>query len=124
MKVLQLFLIWIPSSTVFADCSTAQNAAEIDLNVILEPQSVAAGGHHGMMDQIVVSAPAEVAGLPLVNIELTRGVVEEFWIPLAFKTSNTKATAVFWGYQDAVSDFEISIHYDDGNCHKSLQKML
>lgn len=124
MKILPILIIWLISSVAFAECTKSQDSAEIDLTVIRGPKSVEAGGNHGMMDRIAINAPAEIEGVPIVAMELTRGEVAELWIPLAYTISNGRAVTAITGYHSAIQNFEVAIYYESSSCKKSIQRML
>ena len=124
MKILLILIVLFSSGSAVAECTAEQESTEIDIKVIRGPRTVEAGGNHGMMDRIGINAPAEVAGIPITAMELTKGEVAEFWIPLAFKTNNGRATTEITGYQFAIKHFEVAIYYENDNCKKSIQRML
>lgn len=77
-----------------------------------------------MMDRIAINAPAEIEGVPIVAMELTRGEVAELWIPLAYTISNGRAVTAITGYHSAIQNFEVAIYYESSSCKKSIQRML
>ena len=117
-------MILFSSVQVFAECSPEQQSAEINIKVIRGPRTVEAGGNHGMMDRIGIIAPAEVAGIPITAMELTKGEVAEFWIPLAYKINKGSASTAITGHQFAIKHFEVAIYYENDKCKKSIQRML
>ena len=124
MKILPIITIWLISSSAFTECTKAQESAEIDLTVIRGLKSVDTSTNHGLMDRIAINAPAEIQGLPIVAMELTRGEVAELWIPLAYTIAGGRAATAITGFPSAIQNFEISIYYKNGVCKKSIQRML
>ena len=112
------------SSSALAECTKAQESAEIDITVIRGPKSVETDDNHGMMDRIAINAPAEIQGLQIAAMELTRGEVAELWIPLAYTIDGGRVVTAITGYHSAIQNFEVAIYYENGTCKKSIQRML
>jgi len=114
----------LASSTVWAECSAAQKAAAIELDVKYLPTVTKVGGNHGYMDQVIVQAPIELEGLSLSEMELTKGEVASFWIPVAYKVKGNIASSTISGYEEEIKNFEVAVYYGDSSCKRSIQRLL
>lgn len=107
-----------------AECSIEQNNSSIDLVIKIKSNDVKAGGNHDFMDKVIIEAPLEVVGLEISHLELTKGEVARFWIPLAFKKIGKYARTEFSGYEEEIKNFEVAAHYKGGGCYKFVQKLI
>ena len=114
MKKFILSILLVASYPVFASCPVQQ---DLDIKTKIIPNAVQAGGNHGYFDQVKISVPATVQGLPLINIELTYGEVAEYWIPLATQVESGRIVASIVGYADSIKPFEFWVNYSDGTCN-------
>jgi len=124
MKSIFAIVLLLLCSPTFAECTIEQSSSEIDIRVQHIENGVKAGGNHGHMDQIHVSAPAIFKGIPLAAIELTEGEVSSFWVPVAFTITNGVAQTTISGYKESIKDFEIAIYYENQQCKRSVQRAI
>ena len=116
-----LFVLPIPS---LAECSKEIEHVNVGVQIEINSEKVKAGGEHGSMDEVTISTPAAIEGIPLLSMELTAGEVASFWVPVAFKINNGIATTAIRGYKESIKDFEILINFADSQCHKSVQRSI
>ena len=107
-----------------AKCTDAQNSQSIEIKIDKIFGAVKAGGNHGYMDIVKVSAPAKVSGVPIHAMKLTKGEVAEFWVPIAFSIDNDFAYTEVTGYSDSIKGFEISVSYLNEQCQLVAQRSI
>ena len=112
MKLLTLAFL-IVSFDTFANCPEQK---DLDIRTSIDVKGVKAGGNHGFMDVVTISAPSSIDGIPFKSIELTYGEVSEYWIPLATTLKNDRFVATISGYSDSINQFEFWVNYSDGKC--------
>ncbi len=123
-KLFAFTLLLLANSTVWAQCSSSQQAAALELDVKHIPAGTAAGGNHEHMDKIIIQAPIELAGMYLSGMELTEGEVANFWVPLAYEVKGAIASSIISGYKEAIENFEVAVYYGDSNCQRSILRSL
>lgn len=123
-KLFTFTLLLLAHSTVWAECSSSQKAASIELDVKYIFAGAKAGGNHGHMDQVIIQAPTELEGLSLSGMELTEGEVASFWVPLAYEVKGAIAISTISGYEEKIKKFEVAVYYGDSNCQRSIQRLL
>jgi len=115
---------FIFSSNTFSNCTVEQDAAVIEMNVLVEEEGGVSAGEHVAMDLVKVEVPVSVSGIPLVAMFLTEGELASFWIPISFKVEKEKAVFQFPAYLESIQNFEVLAQYESGNCIKSVQRLL
>ena len=107
-----------------AECTLQQAGAQIDILMHYEHGVAKAGGNHANMDEVTIRAPVSISELPLVAMKLTAGEVAEFWVPVSYRLEGNTAVTEITGYSNAIDNFEIVVLYDNGQCHRSIQREL
>ena len=123
MKIILFLLLLIPSF-VFSECTDDQFSASISVEVVKELEADGYHENHGPMLEVTISAPSDVLNVPINAMELTRGEVAEFWIPLAFSIENGTAKAWLTGYEEALLGFEVAVYYQSASCILYTQKLI
>ncbi len=124
MKLIFIPVIFLICSSAFAECTSEQLRAEIGIKIQRIENGIKAGGNHGEMDQVHISAPSIFMGIPLASIELTEGEVSHFWVPVAFEINNGIAQTTISGHKEAIKNFEIAVYYESQQCSRSLQRAI
>ncbi|WOX05054.1 hypothetical protein [Microbulbifer pacificus] len=113
MKKLAVLTIFLSSFGALAECPQQR---DLDIQTEVKVGGVQAGGNHGYMDVVTISAPSSVEGIPFQNIQLTYGEVSEYWLPLATKNTGSRVLATLSGYSESIKVFEFWVNYSDGTC--------
>ncbi len=105
------------------DCTAEQRRARLVPKIEVLPEEVGSV-NHGAMDEVLITARTKISGLELSSMELTRGEVSEFFVPLAFVRAGETATATFSGYRSEIESFELLITYSSDSCTRATQTMV
>ena len=124
MKSIFVTALLLFCSPTFAECTVEQSNSAIDIKVQHIENGIRAGGNHGYMDEIHISAPAIFMDIPLAAMELTEGEVSSFWVPVAFTITNGVAQTTISGYKESIKDFEMAIYYESKQCKRSVQRAI
>ena len=122
MKAVFFAALLLFCSPIFAECTVEQSNGTIDIKVQYVENGIRAGGNHGYMDQVHISAPAVLMAIPLVAMKLTEGEVSSFWVPVAFTIANGVAQTTISGYKESIKGFEIAVYYESQQCKRSVQR--
>lgn len=123
-KLITVTILGLISTFSQAECTTKQNEQAIPLSIEYISAGTKAGGNHGDMDKVVIETPLVVGGLELSGMEITKGEVANFWIPLAYKAVDSIARTEISGYKEEIRNFEVAVYYTSDNCQKSIQRLL
>ena len=119
-----LFLVLLMPSLAFSECAEEQLSAPISVDVVKELESEGYPVDHGPMLEVTITAPSQVKGVPIAGMELSRGEVAEFFIPLAFSNKDGAAVAYFMGYKESLFGFELSVYYQSESCILYTQRAI